>query len=101
MRLQLKQGDYFIHAHWLDPDRGNALMVCKVTRVALGGVYWRSYNGRDANGVERLGGPPMFFEIEQVDHWVAGYCADPENPPTPMPRAANGSLRSDPPRSDS
>lgn len=103
MKITLKAGDYFLHAHWLDANREP--MVCKVTRVAEGCIYWRSYDGRDANGVEQLGGPPMFFTFEQADHYVAGYIdaryLDGGSPPTTIPRAAIKSLRSDPPRSDS
>lgn len=103
MRIALKPGDYFLHVHWLDANREP--MVCKVTRVAEGCIYWRSYEGRDANGVEQLGGPPMFFTFEQADHYVAGYidarCLDGGSPPTATPPASNGSLSVDPTRSDS
>jgi hypothetical protein len=55
----LKRGTVFEHTRWLNEKRDGGLL-CRVTRVARGVVYWRPLDG----------GTPMKFGIEEAANYV-------------------------------
>lgn len=76
-------GDYFVHVVWLDAE--HRPLVCKVTRVARGVVYWRGYYGRSKTDNTESLGSPMTFLLDEAEHYVAHYLVDPDRPPTYPP----------------
>ena len=57
--MNLKRGTKFIHKRWLD-DKSQPL-VCEVTRVAQGVVYWKVEGERKAR---------QYFPIPDADQYV-------------------------------
>ena len=55
----MKRGAKFIHARWLDTE--NKPMVCEVTRVANGIVYWKQEGERKAK---------TCFGLDEVSKYV-------------------------------
>lgn len=55
----MKRGDKFIHAKWLDEK--NQPLVCEVTKVARGLVYWKGEGERKAK---------YFFALEETTKYV-------------------------------
>lgn len=55
----MKRGDKFIHAKWLDDK--NQPLVCEVTRVAQGVVYWKVEGERKAR---------HYFPLERASEYV-------------------------------
>ncbi len=82
MNRQPTHGDFFVHVSWLDEK--HRPLVCKVTRVARGVVYWRGYYGRNADGGDQLGSP-MTFLLDEAEHYIAHYLVNPDRPPTYPP----------------
>lgn len=57
--MTLKRGTKFIHKRWLDGN--NQPLVCEVTRVVYGVVYWRILGTKKAM---------MYFPIEETEKYV-------------------------------
>ncbi len=55
----LTPGTIFLHAKWLGED--NAPLRCRVTKVALGAVYWVSDDGSKK---------PYYFDLKDASKWV-------------------------------
>lgn len=55
----MKRGTKFIHARWLDTE--NKPLVCEVTRVANGIVYWKQEGQRKAK---------TCFGLDEVSKYV-------------------------------
>ena len=56
------KGMIFRHTKWLD-DSYKRPLVCKITKVAQGLVYYRPVDG----------GAPMFFPIEERARWIKDF----------------------------
>lgn len=61
----MKPGTQFVHRHWLDAD--NRPLICEVTAVRRGTVYWR-----DAGTTGRA---RYCFPVEQTERWVSSIVA--------------------------
>jgi hypothetical protein len=57
--MKLKRGTKFIHKHWLDSN--NQPLMCEVTRVSLGLVYWKQPGERKAH---------HYFRLEEAEKYV-------------------------------
>jgi len=57
--IVLRRGVRFVHASWR--DAANQPLLCVVTRLAKGVVYWRPEGG----------GKPMYFPVEDAGRYVA------------------------------
>lgn len=55
----MKRGDKFIHARWLDEN--NQPVLCVVTKVAQGVIYWKQEGERKAK---------HYFGEDQVTKYV-------------------------------
>ena len=58
--FSLKRGTKFLHASWLDGET-NQPVLCEVTRVAQGVVYWKHEGQRKAR---------WYFPVEQASKYV-------------------------------
>lgn len=65
-----KVGDYFEHSQWLDPDRGNRPLICKITKIERGLLYYRGFYGTDRDGRDVFGAPG-YFPFASVPIYVA------------------------------
>lgn len=59
--MNLKRGDRFLHKSWLDENRKP--MLCEVTRVANGVVYWKQEGENKSR---------HYFQIEDAEKYVKG-----------------------------
>jgi hypothetical protein len=55
----MKRGDKFLHAHYINEDK--TPLVCEVTRVANGLVYWKQEGERKAR---------HYFELAKASQYV-------------------------------
>lgn len=62
----MKRGDIFTHAYWLDTE--HKPLVCRVTKTALGLIYYRPVDG----------GSPVYFRVEDIAKYVKE-CPDTTN----------------------
>lgn len=56
-----KRGTRFLHARWLATDQLTGHLVCEVTRVAQGVVYWKQPGERKAHS---------YFRVEDAGRYV-------------------------------
>lgn len=65
----IKKGQRYISKVWLNPV-DNSPMVCLVTKVASGTVYYRGDYGKHDDGTPWLGSA-AHFPIEQASRWFS------------------------------
>ena len=65
----IKRGTRFLHAHFFDPSSmpNGAPLICVVTAVRSGTVYYRPDYGKHDDGTPWLGSP-SYFALE--DFWT-------------------------------
>jgi hypothetical protein len=66
--MRLKTGNRYVSRVWLNPT-DNSPLEMKVTRIAMGVVYYRPHYGLHDDGTEWLGAPAS-FPLEQAGKWI-------------------------------
>ena len=71
-----KRGDVFKHAHFFSPDSmpNKIPLLCKVTKIAGGSIYFRPFYGLHDDGSEWLGSSSYL----SVEMFVSEYGRGPE-----------------------
>lgn len=84
--MNLKRGSHFLHRFWLDPSKmpGHAPILCRVTRIAGGSVYYRPVYEPHDDGSEHLGSA-MHFPLTNAGAYVGPLVDYPTRPALPTP----------------